>query len=89
VSHIELDAAVELNAGVGELARIRIDDADLDSVLSQRWTAGKGERCRQSRKAAQKFLHRFLPVFIVLRTLEHDPEKWVPVFRKDHAPPKI
>jgi hypothetical protein len=19
--------------------------------------------------------------------LEHDPEKWVPVFRKDHAPP--
>jgi hypothetical protein len=22
-------------------------------------------------------------------TLEHDPEKWIPVFRKDHAPPKI
>jgi hypothetical protein len=21
--------------------------------------------------------------------LEHDPEKWIPVFRKDHAPPKI
>jgi hypothetical protein len=21
--------------------------------------------------------------------LEHDPEKWLPVFRKDHAPPKI
>jgi hypothetical protein len=21
--------------------------------------------------------------------LEHDPEKWVPVFRKDHAPSKI
>jgi hypothetical protein len=21
--------------------------------------------------------------------LEHDPEKWTPVFRKDHAPPKI
>jgi hypothetical protein len=20
--------------------------------------------------------------------LEHDPEKWVPVFGKDHAPPK-
>jgi len=20
--------------------------------------------------------------------LEHDPEKWVPVFRKDHAPSK-
>jgi argininosuccinate synthase len=23
-----------------------------------------------------------------LRTLEHDPEKWVPVFRKDHAQTK-
>jgi hypothetical protein len=22
------------------------------------------------------------------RYLEHDPEKWVPVFRKDHAPSK-
>ncbi len=21
-------------------------------------------------------------------TLEHDPEKWIPIFRKDHAPPK-
>jgi hypothetical protein len=21
--------------------------------------------------------------------LEHDPEKWIPGFRKDHAPPKI
>jgi hypothetical protein len=21
--------------------------------------------------------------------LEHDPEGWIPVFRKDHAPPKI
>jgi hypothetical protein len=20
-----------------------------------------------------------------LRTVEHDPEKWIPVFRKDHA----
>jgi hypothetical protein len=24
---------------------------------------------------------------IMLRQLEHDPEKWVPVFGKDHAPP--
>jgi hypothetical protein len=23
------------------------------------------------------------------RALEHDPEKWIPVFRKDHAPPNI
>jgi hypothetical protein len=22
------------------------------------------------------------------RPLEHDPEKWTPVFRKDHAPTK-
>jgi hypothetical protein len=21
-------------------------------------------------------------------SLEHDPEKWIPVFRKDHAQPK-
>jgi hypothetical protein len=25
----------------------------------------------------------------VVGSLEHDPEKWIPVFRKDHAPPKI
>jgi hypothetical protein len=25
---------------------------------------------------------------IMLRQLEHDPEKWIPVFGKDHAPPK-
>jgi hypothetical protein len=25
---------------------------------------------------------------ISLRGLEHDPEKWMPVFRKDHAPTK-
>jgi hypothetical protein len=23
-----------------------------------------------------------------ITALEHDPEKWVPVFRKDHAPTK-
>jgi hypothetical protein len=23
------------------------------------------------------------------RALEHDPEKWMPAFRKDHAPTKI
>jgi hypothetical protein len=22
------------------------------------------------------------------RSLEHDPEKWKPVFRKDHVPPR-
>jgi hypothetical protein len=26
---------------------------------------------------------------ILHRALEHDPEKWIPVFRKDHAPLKI
>jgi hypothetical protein len=24
----------------------------------------------------------------LLQRLEHDPEKWMPVFRKDHAPTK-
>jgi hypothetical protein len=26
--------------------------------------------------------------FVRQATLEHDPEKWIPVFRKDHAPTK-
>src|SRR5204862_8101161 len=26
---------------------------------------------------------------ILIMTLEHDPEKWIPLFGKDHAPPKI
>jgi hypothetical protein len=26
---------------------------------------------------------------IMLGQLEHDPEKWVPVFGEDHAPPKV
>jgi hypothetical protein len=25
----------------------------------------------------------------IAQLLEHDPEKWIPVFRKDHAPPNI
>jgi hypothetical protein len=25
---------------------------------------------------------------IMLHPKEHDPEKWIPVFGKDHAPPK-
>jgi hypothetical protein len=28
------------------------------------------------------------PLGLVGRDLEHDPEKWTPVFRKDHAPTK-
>src|SRR2546429_3863362 len=28
-----------------------------------------------------------LPFSIVFGALEHDPEKWIPVFGKDHAPP--
>jgi hypothetical protein len=36
-----------------------------------------------------KFEYRtIVRYFDVLRTLEHDPEKWKPVFRKDHAPLK-
>jgi hypothetical protein len=26
-----------------------------------------------------------LPAYAVAKGLEHDPEKWKPVFRKDHA----
>jgi hypothetical protein len=25
---------------------------------------------------------------MIFDTLQHDPEKWTPVFRKDHAPPE-
>jgi alpha-D-ribose 1-methylphosphonate 5-triphosphate synthase subunit PhnH len=29
-----------------------------------------------------------LPKSLEAAALEHDPEKWMPVFGKDHAPPK-
>ncbi len=31
---------------------------------------------------------RAKPAGLALKTLEHDPEKWTPVFRKDHAQTK-
>ena len=31
---------------------------------------------------------RLLAQLTPTQYLEHDPEKWKPVFRKDHAPPK-
>jgi hypothetical protein len=32
--------------------------------------------------------HSCPPVFVVLLLLKHDPEKWQPVFGKDHAQTK-
>jgi phosphoribosylglycinamide formyltransferase-1 len=32
--------------------------------------------------------HQIYPRALRAVALEHDPEKWKPVFRKDHAPPK-
>jgi hypothetical protein len=36
----------------------------------------------------QSRIHIFATI-IGRALLERDPEKWIPVFRKDHAPPKI
>jgi hypothetical protein len=40
------------------------------------------------RRAKRRHPGEFTRVEIERRdpTLEHDPEKWIPVFRKDHAP---
>ena len=45
--HIELDAVVDLRAGVGKLAGILVDNADLDGVLR----AGRPETEHRQRKA--------------------------------------
>ena len=47
--HVELDAVVELDAGVGELAGIRQDHADLDRVLR----ASRARRTRWRRRQAR------------------------------------
>ena len=47
--HVELDAVVDLRRGVGELARIGQDDADLDGALRVRRTGAEqcGEYARR------------------------------------------
>jgi hypothetical protein len=42
--------------------------------------------CRRSRTIAVPTLRGRLKMSINVRSLEHDPEKWIPVFEKDHAP---
>jgi hypothetical protein len=37
--------------------------------------------------SATSLISAVLAALMVGYFLEHDPEKWVPVFRKDHAPP--
>ena len=46
--HIELDAVVELHAGIGELPGKRQDHADLDGLLCLR-TGGAGEQRQQAK----------------------------------------
>ena len=38
-----------------------------------------------SKAKPRRWLRGFLVVSLVCAPLEHDPEKWAPVFRKDHA----
>ena len=47
--HVQLDAVVDLRRGVGELAGIGADDADLDGVLRAGgvWQSGRREQLRQ------------------------------------------
>jgi len=55
--HIELDGVVELVAGIGELARIRQNQTDLDRVLRAR--GGRREECGgKAAKTNQQCTHR-------------------------------
>jgi hypothetical protein len=56
----------------------RAFEATLLEDNSNRLVGEKSSATRKCREQAAK-----------VRSLEHDPEKWIPVFRKDHAPPKI
>ena len=53
------------------------DDALVRATHSQRW------------RAIGMNVHGVVAVIFVALGLEHDPEKWIPVFRKDHAQTKI
>jgi hypothetical protein len=44
----------------------------------------RNRRCRLVKKAILRSFDS-----IASWSIEHDPEKWIPVFQKDHAPPNI
>jgi hypothetical protein len=58
---------------------LRAEQPDAESLSAKSLSEPRGSR------SLLRFLDKCLPG---LRALEHDPEKWMPVFRKDHAPKK-
>jgi hypothetical protein len=48
--------------------------------LPNRQILGRPAGWSMTRKSGYRFSEK-----IMLKQLEHDPEKWIPVFRKDHA----
>jgi branched-chain amino acid transport system substrate-binding protein len=77
--------------------RKAMEKADFKSVRGnpELLSAGRGERGRRVRTQDRRHHRRELsgplprPLPDEIRAIEHDPEKWKPVFGRDHAPPKI
>jgi hypothetical protein len=72
---------------------LSVTEADLDALIFHELAQNRRKVARVVGRAKESCDARSLPVStdVVaarLRALEHDPEKWKPVFRKDHAPPK-
>ena len=61
---IELEAVIHLRRRVGELPRIRQDQADLDRVLGMSATPDQGRRERGD-AGEQIARHRILPVYLL------------------------
>src|SRR5271168_15487 len=67
-------------------AEVGLADAEIDDVAALRRKLhgarqhGKGILLADTIEGGNGFQHG------VPRRTEHDPEKWIPVFRKDHAP---
>jgi hypothetical protein len=60
-----------MDEAVRRADRLMVDVQIVSSIPASRDTARRGPQCRPGKLRATH--------------LEHDPEKWKPVFRKDHA----
>jgi hypothetical protein len=60
----------------------------LDHSPGQGKGAAKGPGRAERALPCYSWLGAMLARPAVARALEHDPEKWIPVFGKDHAPAK-
>ena len=77
-----LDRAGGAGAGAGGGGDFGADDTAAISARPGRRARSRQRRCRRARRRRARRDGRRDSV------LEHDPEKWMPVFRKDHAPTK-